>query len=90
MFTNGMSESNSSDVCIRDTSPEVLKAMLDFMYSGELSAEDARDKFGYLLLQLLVLADKFGITLLHQECCKVLLECLSEVVLKPVSECLVD
>ncbi|XVE56276.1 hypothetical protein DITRI_Ditri03aG0225600 [Diplodiscus trichospermus] len=77
MFTNGMCESNSPEVCLRDVSPAALKAMLDFMYSGELSIEDTED-FGTLLLQLLLLSDKFGISLLHQECCKMLLECLSE------------
>ncbi|KAK8580760.1 hypothetical protein V6N13_143821 [Hibiscus sabdariffa] len=77
MFTNGMCESNSSEVCFRDESPAALKAMLEFMYCGELRIEDNED-FGTLLLQLLLLSDKFGISLLHQECCKMLLECLSE------------
>lgn len=79
MFTNGMSESSSSDVYLSDVSPEAFAIMLDFMYSGEFSLEDTMD-FGSLLLQLLLLADKFGITLLYQECCKTLLESLSEVV----------
>ncbi|GLT46059.1 hypothetical protein SLA2020_198470 [Shorea laevis] len=77
MFTNGMCESNSSEVCLRDESPKALKVMLEFMYSGELCIEDTMD-FGTLLLQVLLLSDKYGITLLHQECCKMLLECLSE------------
>lgn len=80
MFTNGMSESSSSDVSLTDVSLEAFKIMLDFMYSGEISLEDSKD-FGNLLLQLLLLADKFGVTLLYQECCKTLLECLSEVVI---------
>ncbi|KAJ9186348.1 hypothetical protein P3X46_001928 [Hevea brasiliensis] len=77
MFTNGMRESSSSEVSLSDVSPEAFKIMLDFMYSGEISLEDTMD-FGNLLLQLLLLADKFGVTLLYQECCKTLLECLSE------------
>ncbi|TYI82027.1 hypothetical protein E1A91_D05G193900v1 [Gossypium mustelinum] len=77
MFTNGMRESNSPEVCLRDVSPAALKAMLEFMYCGDLRIEDNED-FGTLLLQLLLLSDKFGISLLHQECCKMLLECLSE------------
>ncbi|KAK6245679.1 hypothetical protein SCA6_008769 [Theobroma cacao] len=77
MFTNGMCESNTPEVCLKDVSSEALKAMLEFMYSGELRIEDTED-FGTLLLQLLLLSDKFGISLLHQECCKMLLECLSE------------
>ncbi|XP_031254611.1 BTB/POZ domain-containing protein At2g30600 [Pistacia vera] len=77
MFTNGMSESSSSEVHLRDVSFEAFKIMLEFMYSGKLRMEDTTD-FGSLLLQLLLLADQFGVTLLHQECCKLLLECLSE------------
>lgn len=78
MFTNGMSESMSSEVTLRDVPPEAFKAMLDFLYDGQLN-EKIIDS-GSLLLQLLLLADQFGVTFLHQECCKVLLECLSEVV----------
>ncbi|KAF2310202.1 hypothetical protein GH714_007194 [Hevea brasiliensis] len=77
MFTNGMSESSSSKVSLSDVSPEAFKIMLDFIYSGEINLEDSMD-FGDLLLQLLLLADKFGVTLLYQECFKTLLECLSE------------
>ncbi|GAV63477.1 BTB domain-containing protein/F5_F8_type_C domain-containing protein/BACK domain-containing protein/Methyltransf_FA domain-containing protein [Cephalotus follicularis] len=85
MFTNGMSESNSSEICLRDVSVEAFKAMLEFMYSGELNMEDTMD-FGNLLLPLLLLADQFGVTLLHQECCKILLECLSEDSVCPILE----
>ncbi|KAI4336702.1 hypothetical protein L6164_015194 [Bauhinia variegata] len=77
MFTNGMSESISSEVTIRDVPPEAFRAMLEFMYSGELSDAVSLDS-GALLLELLLLADQFGVTLLHQECCQILLECLSE------------
>lgn len=77
MFTNGMSETNSSEVLLRDVSPEAFKCMLDFMYSGELNLEVTTES-GALLLQLLLLADQFGVTLLHQECCKALLQWLSE------------
>lgn len=78
MFTNGMSETMSSEVSLRDVSPEAFKAMLKFMYSGELDMEAIMGS-GALLLQLLLLSDQFGVGLLHQECCKMLLECLSEV-----------
>lgn len=77
MFTNGMSESISSEVFLKDVSLEAFKIMLEFMYSGELNKEDTMD-IGILLLQLLLLADQFGVSVLHQECCKTLLECLSE------------
>lgn len=78
MFTNGMSESISSEVYLKDVPLEAFKTMLEFMYSGELNKEDTMD-IGILLLQLLLLADQFGISGLHQECCKTLLECLSQV-----------
>lgn len=79
MFTNGMCETISSEVLLRDISPEAFQALLEFMYSGELNLEATMDS-GDMLLQLFLLADQFGVTLLHQECCKMLLECLSEVV----------
>ncbi|KAJ1392933.1 SKP1/BTB/POZ domain superfamily, partial [Sesbania bispinosa] len=76
MFTNGMSESMSSEVTLWDVPAEAFTAMLDFLYDGQLN-EKVIDS-GCLLLQLLLLADQFGVTFLHQECCKMLLECLSE------------
>ncbi|KAG4966653.1 hypothetical protein JHK84_041224 [Glycine max] len=76
MFTNGMSESMSSEVTLRDVPPEAFKAMLNFLYDGQLN--DKVIDSGALLLQLLLLADQFGVTFLQQECCKMLLECLSE------------
>ncbi|KAG7573113.1 SKP1/BTB/POZ domain superfamily [Arabidopsis suecica] len=77
MFTNGMSESHSSTIYLTDVSPEAFKAMMNFMYSGELNMEDTVN-FGTELIHLLFLADRFGVVPLHQECCKMLLECLSE------------
>ncbi|KAK4348915.1 hypothetical protein RND71_031670 [Anisodus tanguticus] len=77
MFTNGMRESVSSVVSLKDVPLEAFKIMLEFMYSGKLNKE-ATEEINTLLLQLLLLADEFGVTLLHQECCKILLECLSE------------
>lgn len=79
MFTNGMSESHSSTIYLTDVSPEAFKAMINFMYSGELHMEDTMN-FGTDLIHLLFLADRFGVVPLHQECCKMLLECLSEVI----------
>ncbi|KAK7280797.1 hypothetical protein RJT34_25864 [Clitoria ternatea] len=76
MFTNGMSESMTPEVTLRDVPPEAFKAMLDFLYDGQLN--DKVIDSGALLLQLLLLADKFGVTFLQQESCKMLLECLSE------------
>ncbi|KAF7137849.1 hypothetical protein RHSIM_Rhsim07G0255100 [Rhododendron simsii] len=83
MFTNGMSESISSKVLLQDVPLEAFKAMLEFLYCGELGSEDTAD-IGTLLIQLLLLGDQFGVTLLHQECCKTLLECLSEDTVCPI------
>ncbi|WOG97717.1 hypothetical protein DCAR_0417058 [Daucus carota subsp. sativus] len=83
MFTNGMSESMSTEVCLKDVSLEAFKIMLEYMYSGEFNKENIMD-IGILLLQLLLLADQFGVSALHQECCKTLLECLSEDLVCPI------
>ncbi|XP_068646568.1 BTB/POZ domain-containing protein At2g30600 isoform X2 [Aristolochia californica] len=77
MFTNGMKESNSSEIYLRNVHPNAFSAMLEFMYSGELNLKDD-DEMESLLLPLLILADQFGVDCLHQECCKYLSECLSE------------
>lgn len=77
MFTNGMSESNASEVCLRDVSPEAFLAMVHFMYSGKLDMDEKQD-LGSLLLPLILLADQFGIHLLQQECCECLFECISK------------
>eukprot|EP00252_Welwitschia_mirabilis_P001809 TRINITY_DN11746_c0_g1_i2.p1 TRINITY_DN11746_c0_g1~~TRINITY_DN11746_c0_g1_i2.p1 ORF type:complete len:508 (-),score=90.66 TRINITY_DN11746_c0_g1_i2:1481-3004(-) len=77
MFTNGMSESTGSEIHLRDILPEAFLLMLQFMYSGELGMDETQD-LGPLLLPLLLLADQFGISMLQQECCEYLLECLSE------------
>lgn len=79
MFTNGMNESVSSKICLKDVYFDAFMTMLQFMYSGEISGYDDVDT-DVLLLQLLLLADQFGVSLLHQECCKRLLEHLSEVI----------
>lgn len=77
MFTNGMSETLAEKICLKDVPLDAFCVLLEFMYNGGFSKEDTMD-IGTLLLQLLLLADQFGVSLLHQECCKTLLECLSE------------
>lgn len=80
MFTNGMSESVSSEICLKEvSSPKAFKIMIDYFYNGGLNLENTVDT-NILLLELLLLADQFGVSLLHQDCCKTLLEQLSEVV----------
>ena len=66
--------------------------MLEYMYSGQVNMEEIKDN-EVLLLHLLLLADQFGVSTLQQECYKMLLECLSEVVpesLMPIYDCSMD
>ncbi|KAJ0967945.1 hypothetical protein J5N97_024862 [Dioscorea zingiberensis] len=76
MFTNGMIESNSSNVTFRDVPAEAFAVMLQFMYSGEIEADSV--EIGSSIIPLLLLADQFGITPLQRECCRCILECLTE------------
>ncbi|XP_026658037.1 BTB/POZ domain-containing protein At2g30600 isoform X2 [Phoenix dactylifera] len=76
MFTNGMIESNSPDISLRDVSAEAFSVMLQFMYSGKLEMDSMETSS--LLIPLLLLADQFGVTNLQRECCRCLLDCLSE------------
>jgi len=76
MFTNGMKESSASDVFFEDVPPEAFFLLLQFMYHGELKV-DTQDIS--VLVQLLLLSDQFAITVLQFECCKQIMECLSEV-----------
>lgn len=77
MFTNGMCESSKSQVLLKDAAPAPFMAMLDYMYSGQLNLKD--EDCGALLLPLLVLSDQFGIQALRSECCRRLIECVTEV-----------
>uniref|UniRef100_A0A0A9DPL4 BTB domain-containing protein n=1 Tax=Arundo donax TaxID=35708 RepID=A0A0A9DPL4_ARUDO len=76
MFTNGMKESNASDVFFKDVSTEAFILLLQFMYYGKLKV-DTRD-ITSMLVQLLLLSDQFAITILQFECCKRIMEHLSE------------
>ncbi|RCV19754.1 hypothetical protein SETIT_4G001000v2 [Setaria italica] len=76
MFTNGMKESSASDVFFKDVPPEAFFLLLQFMYNGELKV-DTQD-ITSVLVQLLLLSDQFAITVLQFECCKRIMECLSE------------
>lgn len=78
MFTNGMIETNMIDIQLRDISLEAFQAMLQFMYGVELEPRYG-DGTVHLLLELLLLADQFDVTSLHQECCKIIYEHLAEV-----------
>lgn len=76
MFTNGMKESRASNVFFEDVSAEAFSLLLQFMYCGELKVDNR-----YItseLVQLLLLSDQFGITILQFECCKRIMEFLSE------------
>ncbi|KAJ3693942.1 hypothetical protein LUZ60_009422 [Juncus effusus] len=88
MFTNGMMESNASDVSLTDISPEAFSLLLRFVYSNgeQLETNETETIISSLLLDLLLLADQFGVTLLQRECCKKILECLSEDTVCPILE----
>jgi hypothetical protein len=77
MFTNGMKESSTSDIFFEDVSAEAFFLMLQFMYYGELMVADSDTTS--VLVQLLLLSDQFAITILQFECCKRIMQCLSEV-----------
>ncbi|KAF6159800.1 hypothetical protein GIB67_030058 [Kingdonia uniflora] len=77
MFTNGMRESGSSEIFLSGVSLEAFEAMFQFMYHGDIDMKIFVD-MGNLSIQLLLLADQFGIAPLHQECCNTILEYLSE------------
>lgn len=76
MFTNGMKESSASNVRFEDVSAEAFFLLLQFMYSGELKVDT--QEITSVLVQLLLLSDQFGITILQFECCKRIMELLSE------------
>lgn len=77
MLSNGMMESNSSDVSFSDVSAEAFLVMLQFMYSGELMVDLV--EVSSLIIPLLLLADQFSIMPLQRECCRCILEYLTEV-----------
>lgn len=76
MFTNGMKESKAPNVTFEDVSAQAFSLLLQFMYSGELIVENRY--ITSVLVQLLLLSDRFGITVLQFECCKKIMEFLSE------------
>lgn len=82
MFTNGMKESSASNVFFEDASAEAFSLLLQFMYSGELKVDN--QYITSVLVQLLLLSDQFGITVLQFECCKRIMEFLSEDTVCPV------
>ncbi|KAL5201989.1 hypothetical protein ABZP36_012941 [Zizania latifolia] len=76
MFTNGMKESSASNVFFQDVPAEAFFLLIQFMYSGELKVDT--QEVTPVLVQLLLLSDQFGITVLQFECCKRIMEFLSE------------
>uniref|UniRef100_A0A0D9WFC6 BTB domain-containing protein n=1 Tax=Leersia perrieri TaxID=77586 RepID=A0A0D9WFC6_9ORYZ len=76
MFTNGMKESSASSVFFEDVPVEAFFLLIQFMYSGQLKADSK--EITPVLVELLLLSDQFGITVLQFECCKRIMEFLSE------------
>ena len=73
-----MLESKASKISLSDVSVDAFLVLLHFMYNGKLEMED-ETRIEDLLVPLLMLADQFGIKLLHQQCCSYFLQLLSEV-----------
>lgn len=74
-----MKESNSKAIRLWDVSPEAFLVMLRFMYGGDLELKDSTEMVS-VLIPLLFLVDQFGVNYLHNECCKNIIQCLSEVI----------
>lgn len=83
MFASGMVESQRSYLEIEDSEPETIRAMLDFIYSGELrqpckrvfegkDTELKKTNSSVFYSRLFLAADKYQIDGLKQECAKVL------------------
>ncbi|XP_024518354.1 BTB/POZ domain-containing protein At2g30600 [Selaginella moellendorffii] len=77
MFTIGMKESNRTRVTIKDVHLDAFMTTIRFMYTGRLDLE-GKDNAGSLLLPLLIMADRYGVRVLHQECLDHLLACVNE------------
>ena len=63
MFKSGMKECVSKEVIVPDTEPQVFRAMLQFIYSGL-----PPKKLEEIALDLLVVADKYGLCDLKKIC----------------------
>ncbi|XP_078346430.1 kelch-like protein 25 [Oculina patagonica] len=65
MFTNGMKESNQEVIELKDESmsPETLKQIIDFIYSGHLRVNREN------VFQVLAAADHLQVTSVLQQCC---------------------
>ena len=68
-----MEEMKKNKMEIPDASPESVKAMLAFMYSGKLPTTNIND----ILADLLHLADKYEVVSLKKACEKCLLDVLA-------------
>ena len=71
MFQNGMLESKTKEVAIKDIGPEIFKELLHYIYSGRISKELTETTSQSLLL----LADMYDIADLKEECFHFLVTC---------------
>ena len=63
MFNSQMKESLSQTVEIHDVKPQVFRGLLRFLYTGQLP-----ENFGDIALDLLTVADKYGVDSLKKLC----------------------
>merc|ERR1712008_367825 len=71
MPVSGMQEANDCRIGIADAEPDVVTAMLHFVYVGELPEESEN------LDKLIVLADKYDIPMLVEYCAEHLLDAMT-------------
>ncbi|KAJ1525747.1 hypothetical protein ONE63_008955 [Megalurothrips usitatus] len=75
MFEHDLSEKRTGRVVITDCEPDVFQTMIRYLYTGGEPAWKNRDTD--FMLQLLLVADKYGLTDLRTMCLSRLLRCLT-------------
>ena len=70
MFTQDFIESRTRVVEIKDTKPQVFKQLLQYIYTGK-APEIEREGMAH---ELIVVADKYGVESLKEECANVLIK----------------
>ena len=66
MFTSGMTETEMSEIEIRDISPQAMELLIEFCYSAQIKIEESN------VQQLLPAACLLQMTEIQQYCCEFL------------------
>ncbi|XP_015925839.1 uncharacterized protein [Parasteatoda tepidariorum] len=72
MISSDFSESKTNTISINDSSPEIFKCFLKYLYSGKIE-----DKTWSVVKELLILADKYDVRSLRTKCGEILASFLS-------------